>query len=239
MRSIFLLSLAFLLIGGSVRSQSPESSQNSVDLGLSFGKSQGAFSAAFTHDWLIGKKKKLMIGLGGRFTAYIAQNQYYETAPAELTTGSTGLGVILKENITANVDTFLITSPNVFAINAHINLGYAFSEKFSAGFNIDVIGFSFGGERQGNYINGSQGQMSTAKPTTFNALLTSDNDLGSLNSELYAKYKINDRWSAKAGLQFLFTEYTTSTEVQQSPEPNDRFRNKSLMLMIGVSYKLK
>lgn len=239
MRCIFLFSLALLMVGGSVRSQPTESTQNSIDLGLAFGKSQGAFSAAFTHDWLVGKKKKFMIGLGGRFTSYIAQNQYYETAPAELTSGSTGPGVIFEETITANIDTFLISNPAVFAINALIDLGYQFSENFSVGFNIDAVGFSFGGEKQGNYINGSQGQMSSAKPTTFNALLVSDNDLGSLNSELYAKYRISDRWSARAGLQFLFTEYTTSTEVQQLPEPNDRFRNKSLMFMIGASIKLK
>lgn len=239
MRCIFLFSLAFMMVGGSVIAQSPESSQNSIDLGLAFGKSQGAFSAGFTHDWLVGKKKKFIVGLGGRLTTYVAQNQYYETAPAELTSGSTGPGVIFEETITANIDTFLISNPAVFAINALINLSYRLSETLSVGFNIDLVGFSFGGERQGNYINGSQGQMSSAKPTVFNALLISDNDLGSLNSELYAKYRISDRWSAKAGLQFLFTEYTTSTEVQQLPEPNDRFRNKSLMLMIGASFKLK
>ena len=137
------------------------------------------------------------------------------------------------------MDTFLISKSNVFSINALIDLGYRFSEKFSVGFNIDAIGFSFGKERKGNYINGSQGQISLAKPTTFNALLTSDNDLGSLNSELYAKYKINEKWSAKAGLQFLFTEYTTNSQVQQLPEPNDRFRNKALMFMIGTNIKLK
>ena len=219
--------------------QESETSQNSIDLGLAFGKSQGTFSAGVTHDWFIGKNKKLVIGLGGRFTAYVGQNQYYVTAPAKLTSGSTGLGVIFKEIIVTNMDTFLISKSNVFSINALIDLGYRFTEKFSVGFNIDAIGFSFGGERNGNYVNGSQGQISPAKPTTFNALLTSDNDLGSLNSELYAKYKINEKWSAKAGLQFLFTEYTTNSQVQQLPEPNDRFRNKALMFMIGTSIKLK
>jgi hypothetical protein len=236
---ILFFYLCCFLISNALLSQSIESSQNSIDIGVAFGKSQGALSAAYNHDWFIGKKKKFVIGLGGRFSGYVAQNQYYVTAPAKLTSGSTGLGVIFKENIEANMDSFLISNPAVFAINAFVNIGYRINEKLAVGFNIDAIGFSFGGEKSGNYINGSQGQVSNARPTSFNALLTSDNDLGSLNSELYAKYKISDRWSIRGGLQFLFTEYTTTTEVQQIPEPNDRFRNKSLMFMVGTSFNLK
>jgi hypothetical protein len=107
-----------------------------------------------------------------------------------------------------------------------------------AGFNIDLIGFSFGGSKKGNYINGFEGGMENASPTEFNILLISDNDNGSLNSELYLKYYWNEKWGAKLGAQFLFTEYTTHTEIQQFPEPNDRFRNKSLMVAFGVTYKL-
>ncbi|MDZ7646567.1 MAG: hypothetical protein U5K54_04975 [Cytophagales bacterium] len=39
----------------------------------------------------------------------------------------------------------------------------------------------------------------------------------------------------KVAYQYLFTEYTTDTEVQQLPEPNDRFRNKSSMLSVGIT----
>ena len=81
--------------------------------------------------------------------------------------------------------------------------------------------------------------MENAKPTSFNILLISDNDRGSLNSELYGKYYWNEKWGVKLAAQFLFTEYTTDTEVQQFPEPNDRFRNKSLLIAAGISYKLK
>jgi hypothetical protein len=105
-------------------------------------------------------------------------------------------------------------------------------------FNIDAIGFSFGKDVKGNYINGAQGSMESANPAAFNLLLISDNDKGSLNSELFARYLLNDKWAVKGGIQFLFTEFTTDSEVQQFPEPNDRFRNKSLMFSAGVSYKL-
>ncbi len=216
-----------------------KSSTNSIDLGLAFGSSQGTFTGDYIHNWRPGKKQKFEVGIGGRLTTYVGSNQYYSTAPADITSGSTGPGVFFKENIVANMDTFLIAKPRVLAVNAMINLAYRLSEKFTLGFNIDVIGFSVGSEKTGNYINGSQGQITTGKPSPFNLLLVSDNDLGSLNSEFYGKYKVNEKLSVKAGFQFLFTEYTTSTEVQQFPEPNDRFRNKSGMFTAGVSLTLK
>lgn len=203
-----------------------------------FGNSEGTISAMVGYDWELWKSKKFAIGIGGRGTSYFGSNQHYITAPAELTSGSTGPGVIFKENIDENIDTFLIKSPQVNSINVFINLRYKFNEKLMIGFNIDAIGFSFGAQKRGNYINAAQTTEENSKPTAFNVLLISDNDRGSLNSELYGKYFFNDRWGVKLGAQFLFTEYTTDTEVQQFPEPNDRFRNKSLMFAFGVTRKL-
>jgi long-subunit fatty acid transport protein len=211
---------------------------NEVGMTSAVGNTQGSISISFQHDWELWKSKKFAVGAGARFTSYFGANQYYITAPAELTSGSTGPFVIFKENIEQNIDTFLIKSPQVNALNLMINLRYRFNEKIMVGFNIDVVGFSFGSSARGNYINGAEGAMLDAKPTAFNILLISDNDQGSLNSELYGKYFWNETWGVKLGAQFLFTEYTTESEVQQYPQPNDRFRKKSLMAAIGITYKL-
>jgi hypothetical protein len=126
----------------------------------------------------------------------------------------------------------------VNAVSIFVTLGYNLSERLSFRFNIDAIGFSFGKSTTGNYINGVRGSRQSGSPTLFNLLLISDNDKGSLNSEFFARYLLNEKWGIKGGVQFLFTEYTTDSEIQQYPEPNDRFRNKSLMFSAGVSYKL-
>ncbi|MBK5278126.1 MAG: hypothetical protein JJE09_04600 [Bacteroidia bacterium] len=238
MHRIFLFLFIIILFVTHSFAQQSSKNANSIDLGLAFGSSQGTFSGAFIHNWELGKKKNIEVGAGGRLTEYVGANQYYSTAPAKLTSGSIGPGVFFKENIIENVDTFLIAKPRVLAFNAMINLGYCMTEKFTLGFNIDVIGFSLGSEKSGNYINGSKGQVTTAQPSPFNLLLISDNDLGSLNSEFYGKYLLSKKLSLKAGFQFLFTEYTTSIEVQQFPEPNDRFRNKSGLVTVGISLTL-
>jgi len=206
-----------------------------ADVAVGVANSQGAISVSYVHLWKLGAKKKFALGLGGRLTSYIGTNQYYTTAPAELTSGSTGPGVIFKDDIPANIDSFFIRSSQANCLNVSVNFEYPVSKKLTAGFNIDLIGFSFGGSRGGTYINGANTATVDASPTPFNLLLVSDNDKGSLNSELYLRYFLNERIALKLGAQFLFTEYTTSYNVQTFPSENDRFRNKSLMLCLGVS----
>ncbi|PZR34778.1 MAG: hypothetical protein DI538_16145 [Azospira oryzae] len=210
-----------------------------ADAAFAIGNHEGSLSLLFIHNWRLGANKKLGVGLGGRITSYLGANQYYITAPASLTSESTSPLIFFKENVTANIDSLLVKSPQITSVNASINIDYRVSAKVIVGFNIDAIGFSFGSKQKGNYINGYQGKNTEGNPTSFNVLLISDNDRGSLNSELYGKYLINDTWALKAGAQFLFTEYTTVTEVQQFPSANDRFRNKSLLFALGVSYQLK
>jgi hypothetical protein len=211
---------------------------NYLDVSLGAAKFQGSASVSVIRQWNLGKKKRLTVGAGLRATTFLGKNQYYVTAPAKLTSGETGPQVIFIENITSNMDSFLIKTAQVNSLNIMLDFSYRISDKLSLGFDIDVIGFSLGGTTRGNYINGSQGKMDNASPTSFNVLLVSDNDKGTLNSEFYAKYFLKARWGVKAGAQFLFTEYTTSHKVQQLPEPNDRFRRKSLLFTAGISYKL-
>jgi hypothetical protein len=231
---ILLLSLAATI----AYTQSRTSKDQLAEVGFAVAKKQGTFTATYFYNWNLGKKKKATVGLGARATAYFGRNQYYITAPANLTSGSTGPGVLFKENINANIDTFRVQSPQVNSVNLVINLGYHFSEKVFVGFSIDAIGYSFGSRVSGTYISGSSHIQERAKVTPFNALLISDNDRGSLNSELYARYNINGRIYLKAGVQFLFTEYTTKTDIQALPEPNDRFRRKSLLAGFGITWRL-
>lgn len=209
------------------------------DLSGSVGNAQGSGSLSYVYNWQVGKNKKFEIGAGVRFASFFSSNKYYITAPAKITSGSTGPAVFFKENISSNLDSLLLASSNSNSLNLSINLGYHITKKISAGFNIDAIGFTFGKNQNGKYINGNTIVNTLAKPTGFNLLLISDNDLGSLNSEFYFTYKFNSKWSVKTGYQFLFSEYTTATTVQQFPSPNDRFRYKSSSFLIGVRYQLK
>jgi long-subunit fatty acid transport protein len=187
------------------------------------GDNRGSAAIDYFHLWTLGKSRKIEIGLGGRFTSYFGNSQYYSSAPASLASDE------------AKSDSLLLQKPQVNAFNLAINLGYRISSKFGVGFNIDAVGFSIGVEKDGFYINGNQGQTTSTKPTSFNLLLIGNNDRGTLNSEFYVRYFLKEKVAFKLAYQHLFTEYTTETKVQQLPEPNDRFRNKASLLSLGVT----
>ena len=233
-----IITLIILLCSSFTLQAQPGTKVQHLDLSGSIGSGQGTGAFSYNYNWQIGKKGKFEIGTGARFTSYFGSNQYYVTAPAKITSGKSGPGVLFAENIIGNLDSVLFKNAQVNALNITFNIGYNITTKLYASFNIDAIGFSFGGSKPGTYFNGPSSAPVTAKPTGFNLLLVSDNDLGSLNSEFSLRYKLNKQWGIKAGYQFLFTEYTTSTQVQTFPEKNDRFRNKTSAFSIGVTYHL-
>ena len=209
-----------------------------ADASVGFGSSKTNVSFSYQHNWKVGKSKKLQLGIGGRFTSFFGSNQYYVTAPAGIVKGSTGPGALFDENIVANMDSVLLPSHQVNTLNMMLTIGYELSSHFRVGFNIDAIGFSFGGAQAGTYINGLSVAPTTVKPAGFNLLLVGENDFGSLNSELYVNYFFDDTWAVKLGVQHHFIEYVSDTKVQQFPEPNDRFRITPTVLSVGATYRL-
>lgn len=187
----------------------------------------------------LGKSHRFKIGYGLRFTSGFGGKTDYATAPARLTSGTQSIVALFTETIENNIDTLHLTKAQVNSLNLSINLEYAITKRLSVGANIDAIGFSFGSQQSGTFQANApvrsalSNTVQTAKPTSFNLLLVSDSDLGSLNSEYYVRYRIRPELSLRAGLGFLFTEYTTSRKLTLE---NDRFRSKNYLPMVAVSY---
>ncbi|MFN8344849.1 MAG: hypothetical protein U0X91_07595 [Spirosomataceae bacterium] len=200
----------------------------------------GGFSAAVSYNRLygVGNSKRFKVGGGIRLTSLFGKDLNYYTAPARLTSGQVGPQVLFVENILANLDTLTLTKTQTNALNLVIHLQYSFP-KWDIGFNIDAAGVTLGGQQTGTFLAKSTGSryhgtQQAAKPTLLNVLLVSDNDRGSLNSELYARYWLTDKTGIRAGATFQFAEYTTS---QPLTFENDRFRHKTLMPFLAVSFR--
>lgn len=207
-------------------------SGHTFDATLSLGESriQGALSWNHLHGF--GKKEqRFKIGYGLRFSAFGAGNVLYTTAPAKYTSDD------------ANIDTLSLINAQVNTLNASIHLQYTLFKKLDIGFNIDAIGFSFGAEQKGSVLSSSldagNSPVAKAKPTAFNLLLVGDNDQGSLVSEFYVRYWISPKWAIKGGFNYFFSEYTTEKKLSfnNGAVVNDRFRNKSYMGFIAVSFR--
>lgn len=229
------------LMSFSVKAQVPFKENHNFGLALSAGSQE--FNAALSWNQTHGvfKNNKFKLGYGMRYNFYTGSDKDYTTAPAELTSDMTGPGVLFSETYPENIDTFRVGNATHHSLNAVIYLEYDFNDHWGLGFNIDAIGFSFGPEINGNIISSDAPENFEvnefkAKPTSANVLLISDNDIGMLNSELYAKYNVNQKLGFRVGFTFEFTEYTTEQKFDFNFD-NDRFRYKSLMGMVSINYK--
>ena len=232
-----LIGIAFFF---SANGQIPFKQNHDFGLALSPGAKEMDIALSWKQVHGITPNKKFKLGYGLRFNGYWNNDKYYVTAPAELTSGEKGPQVLFIENINDNLDTMSVHSAQHNSINTVIYLEYDFNDKWGIGFNIDAFGIAFGHSVDGKMISSQKPAQSNeyevAKPTSYNLLLVSDNDIGMLNSELYATYNVNSKLSFNAGLTFLFTEYTTNNKIEYNFN-NDRFRHKSLMGMVSINYK--
>jgi hypothetical protein len=230
--------ILLLLLTQVINAQTEAKYRNNNNYDASFFANAKQLGSAFSwvHLHSVTKKNKFKIGYGLRFTNQFGNGLNYTTAPAKLTSKQTGPQVLFTEIYNDNIDTVFVSRAQHNLLNLSINLQYNFSENLEIGFNIDAIGFAFGKEVLGNYLAYQAPQtpnLQLAKPTVLNLLLISDNDIGGLNSELYVRYWFTKKLALKAGATFLFTEYTTSHKLRLD---NNRWRNKSLMALVGVTY---
>jgi len=213
-----------------------------IDLAGTVGKSQGSVSASYVHNRKLWKKQRWEIGYSARWSSYFGSNTDFITAPARLArTNTTPFLIFFAGQRKESQDTLTVQHPFTSSINLAVNFGYNFSNKWSAGFNIDVIGFTFGSKSRAILTtNGNTQTEPAAKPASFNLLLTGDHDLGSLNSEFFLHYHLNNRWGVRAIYEFLFVEYKTQSVKQVAPDGTvvDRFRNKANTFGIALAYQL-
>lgn len=218
------------------------SKQNFV---VSIAKGEGASLAlAYEKIHALGNKQKLKIGYGLRATAFRGKNLEFITAPAMLTSGKKSIVALFTNYKNEKLDTLTFANSTSIALNAAVNVGYQISAKLSVGFNIDALGATLGSKENGKFKasdsdaqgKANNGSTVSAKPTTFNILLISDSDRGSLNSEIYASYQISQRLALRPGLSFQFIERSADRALAFD---NERFRTKQLMPMLSLAYSIK
>jgi hypothetical protein len=211
----------------------------SADFNIASDSKNALFALSGKQLFGIGNNRRFKIGYGLRLNHNFGSKVQFLTAPAILTTGKTGPIVFFDgTKIDKNIDTLQTTNFSVTSINIPLYLEYAVSNRFDVGFNIDVAGVSFG-QSQNDYRSVHSTALNkgsiAGKATSPNLLLVGDNDLGSLNSEIFARYHFNDRLAVNGGVSFVFAEFTTDRKLYLD---NDRFRQKQLLGMVGITYRI-
>lgn len=212
-------------------------SQWFVGSNIALGSQKNAAAIWAKQEWGFGKQHQFKIGYGLRITMFNAYQSTHVTAPWRLTQGpANSVG-------NPNIDTLFIAEQHSQMANLFISLGYTLKEKIEFKFTIDALGVSTGKSVEAEHITNTQApansprtQTLKAKPHTLNALLVSDNDIGSLNSDFTVGYWVTPKWNLFAGYTFLFSEYQTEKIIRNE---NDRFRFKASLGTLGIVYKIK
>jgi hypothetical protein len=239
---IFILFLS--VISFHISAQGLDKSYKTIDLALGGGGSGFSPALSFTQMFGVGKSNRFKIGYGVRVTSYFGGAADFRTAPAKFTSGNSSFSALFSDDIIANIDTFRVKSFQTHALNISLNLQYALSKKLEIGFNIDATGKTWGSTVTGDLISKKNKRKfqdgsttSSSNPETWNFLLISDSDIGSLNSEIYGRYWVTNKIGIRAGASFQFVELTTDKKIEINGSVNNTWRNKSLMPMVAFSYK--
>lgn len=198
-------------------------SKHYLDVSVAGRAGQGAAGLSAGRKFYLGAASKSYVGFGVRSSGFFANSKNFYSAPPEFW------------NDKARRDTLSISRPSQFNTALFIMASTTIFCKLELGFNIDVIGLTFGVPHEGEFI-GSGTQASTAvRATGASVLLSGANDIGMLKSEFFTGIHFNRQWMVRVGLSSLVTEYRTRTQLQ---EGNKRFRGMSLLPFVGVRYSL-
>jgi len=182
----------------SIQAQEAKTLNNNIEIGVGFGNGTTA-GIGYWQDWGLGQKKAVRLGYGVRFTTYSGSDVTHISAPPEFYTDE------------AMQDSIFVADPQMNNIALYIGASYVIAERFELGFNIDAVGYTFGGDKDATFTSDGMETATTVNPNSITALLIGPRDIGMVRSDFFAGYKFNDNWSARVGYGLLFTEYRTET----------------------------
>lgn len=105
---------------------------------------------------------------------------------------------------------------------------YRISDRLEGGFNIELVGVTLGPEQ----TVALEGAPRTVEPEPVALLLVGENDLGTLNSEFFAAYRVSERLWLRANLSYVVNNYLTTTGEEV------RLQRFFSYLTVGVQFQL-
>jgi hypothetical protein len=199
--------------------------QSDLYLDLTFGSFSRTYGASLSANRLyhILESRRLVLGYGARFNYYRANRDAYAAAPQRAQVNGTG-------------DSIFVDGSTFYSLNFALQIRYRIFPRFDIGASTDIAGFTFGPRVTAEYTGINDPGLSApllARPTPYNLFLTGNRDRGMLNGELFLVYHMRRNIDIRGGYAQFTTEYTTDVPLGNN---NDRFRNRSGMVFIGISY---
>lgn len=196
-----------------------------VDGSLGFARERVTAALSWNHlyaPW----PRRLAFGLGARFTSFAGFGRLtFRTGDPDLIRAGEVNRLVIEDALVGSVNLQLLAIGRVVG-------------PIEVGFDIDLVGFSFGPGRSGDYESADAALAGPrrARVSSFDLLLVDIRDRGQLNSEFFVGWRLADAWTVRAGLSHVATEYRT---VDPLDHGNRRFRRFTSQLLVGVSRRLR
>lgn len=241
MKKIFLFLIIVLIFSTLTKAQIAQpyfytKSQTNLDIALAVGNQAVSPSISYSKLHSFSENRRFKIGYGFRLNNFFGATKDAITAPAKLTSGTYSVASLFSDYQLNNLDTLKLNSVWTTSINAKVVVQYSI-RKFDIGFNIDVVGLTFGGKQTGQFLANESPNFhksaQIANPSALNLLLIGDSDKGSLNSEIFVRYWVSDRMAVRVGGSYQFLEYSTDKNLTFD---NNRFRVKTFMPFVAVTF---
>ncbi|AQG78465.1 hypothetical protein [Spirosoma montaniterrae] len=249
-----ILVALFTLLSVCSFAQSPVATRLSSGIDLGMGYTKDNYNPSFAYYQLLnlGEKKRFSVGWTFRFAPYYGDNLNFYTAPARLTREKSGFSALAAPLVERNIDTvrfdFITATSANLGIRVQVNLGIV-----DIGASADLLGITYGRWRTATYrsstglfqpdssgsvpqpFRGANNQQ-RGYPTRFNVRMLGDNDIGTLNTEVYARLKITQNIKLKLGYQWLTVGVTMQNRDVVSD--NNRFRHRAGLAYAALTFPL-
>lgn len=220
--------MALAAIFASTLMSSPAAAQSLSDVptvysaSVAIGSGITTFSGAAARSVYVGTSDRFRVGLNVRATA--------------ATTNELGLAPIDPRGVVGATSDTLAVSASMATINIGVNAVVDITERLHGGLNIDVFGFGTGPSTSAAYYAtpGATAAAVSTKPTGLNIFAGGTGDRGSLNSEFFLSWTLNDRSTLRGGLSHQVLEYEVTVDDVPASSAS-RFRRYSNLVFVGIT----
>jgi hypothetical protein len=192
-------------------------------LGYAFQKQTSVPTFMYSQILVFGKKQQFALGTGMRMSYFLEKNKSFVATTKEYSTTS----------ITP------VKRTNMVAFNIPFIAEYH-GKRFIAGFNIDLIGLTFGKKQDSLIVKNNiwkKGTSFSAQPSVFNSFLGTK---GTTNNEIYVGLKLQEELTIKVGASFLFAHYKVGSITDgQSLNLGSFYYKTSAMPFVSVVFNLE
>ncbi len=194
-----------------------------VDMSLGMGSKIFTGSVSWHKMFNVAWKKRIKLGAGLRFSmANVIKSMYLTAFPSRPDAGT--------------YDSLFFDDHTIYSLNLTFHADGSLTKWLDAGFNIDIVGISFGDITDASYRSATflpATSTEQAKPELLNVFAFGNNNLGTTNTQFYLRIWPGENFYLMAGYSLYHITENTENTLNFS---NNRFILSAHMVFVSLGW---